>query len=45
MYRLQVKAKAMRKSVDKMVVLAKEGGEHSRRQVQPHHTSISPCKL
>ena len=29
----QVKAKAMRKYVDKMIVLAKEGGEHSRRQV------------
>ena len=24
----------MRKFVDKMVVLAKEGGEHSRRQVR-----------
>ena len=29
----QVKAKAMRKPVDKMITLAKEGSLHARRQV------------
>ncbi len=32
---LQVRAKAIRKYVDKMITLAKEGSLHSRRQVRP----------
>lgn len=36
---VQIKAMAIRKYVDKMVMLAKEGSLHSRRQVD------SPCWL
>ena len=38
---VQVKAKAMRKPVDKMITLAKDGTLHARRQVR--HSACEAC--
>ena len=45
--RVQTRAKAIRKHVDKMITLAKDGSLHARRQVyspfSPIHSCCAPC--